>query len=211
MYAAKPRSIVRSTPSIPPCSCPAATTGVSTRCSYGPAVKTWCFIIALLGPSICTLPNPDFNDPSDAGTGTGSGAETGGDSDTELGSEHSDETDSDPGSETGGSDTDGSDTDGSGTDESEASGDSEGTSGESGGPECGLIDNLDTCGSCVAASCCDEALACALDEGCTCVGHCLLAGPPYGQCYQDCGEPPQGHPAFLALKSCTEQDCEICL
>ncbi|MFV8753982.1 hypothetical protein ACNOYE_25845 [Nannocystaceae bacterium ST9] len=102
---------------------------------------------------------------------------------------------------------------------SEASGTSEGETGNAsedeaatsadmpGDPLCELAGEVaDGCQTCVDLHCCDVVTLCNLDEGCLCLLDCLLGGDSNALCQLSCGLDPQ-LPSLLMTLDCLDQHC----
>ncbi len=93
----------------------------------------------------------------------------------------------------------------SGTSTTTTTGDTTTTTGDTttGGGFCAPEDGDDACASCTKENCCDEAEACAADEGCVCWLECLQGGGDQAQCFGSCGQ----NAAFFALGACVQGSC----
>ncbi|MCA9680817.1 MAG: hypothetical protein KC457_01375, partial [Myxococcales bacterium] len=64
------------------------------------------------------------------------------------------------------------------------------------------------CDLCTAESCCDELLACAADEDCTCFIDCLSMGIGGMECVNQCNVNPMMNEALGGLRTCRMMNCQ---
>lgn len=65
-----------------------------------------------------------------------------------------------------------------------------------------------SCSSCLAASCCEQTLNCAMNTNCACLVPCLLNGGSKGQCKNACDSPPiKQVPGVQATLNCADSHC----
>lgn len=78
--------------------------------------------------------------------------------------------------------------------------------------ECPPAPNDDECALCNKENCCDEILACAESEDCTCILDCVMMGMNPQQCGMQCGVNPMNVPELGALRMCNMAECgDVCM